>query len=267
MNELLQLALLLLTLAAIAAPAEALAVPCTYGPCSATVCGTSGIRSPTNPPCDGPLTLSCSAPPCIDRDLDGVLDDVDNCHYAPNPFQEDGFSFDQPEPDGRGDACECGDVSDDGAITLLDVVLLRRDIFGLPPGLTAPRKCRVVPGGSCDDADVFALRAALADGNGATLAQVCEAASLGQPSNLCSVDGDCAASLFCQDGICCTCASACQRCDVPGSEGFCTPVPAGQDPFSECGEISCADFFWGFSGVSVPAASTTASWTLYFVID
>jgi hypothetical protein len=37
---------------------------CSYGSCSATVCGTSGTQTATNLPCTGPTTLDCSAPAC-----------------------------------------------------------------------------------------------------------------------------------------------------------------------------------------------------------
>jgi len=37
---------------------------CTYGQCSATVCGTSGTQTANNQPCTGVDPLSCNAPAC-----------------------------------------------------------------------------------------------------------------------------------------------------------------------------------------------------------
>src|SRR6185436_6634405 len=41
---------------------------------------------------------------------------------------------------------------------------------------------------------------------------------------------------FCVDGVCCgsACTGTCQACNLPGSIGNCTPVPANQDPNNEC---------------------------------
>ena len=50
-----------------------------------------------------------------DSDEDGVADFEDNCIYTPNPDQLD------TNGDGIGDACQCGDVNEDGAITGIDI--------------------------------------------------------------------------------------------------------------------------------------------------
>src|SRR5262245_27160673 len=48
--------------------------------------------------------------------------------------------------------------------------------------------------------------------------------------------GDQCRSGFCPRSICCAeaCNEICQACNLAGSEGRCVPVPAGQDPNSEC---------------------------------
>ena len=41
---------------------------------------------------------------------------------------------------------------------------------------------------------------------------------------------------FCVDGVCCetACTSMCTTCNLTGNAGYCSPVPAGQDPKSSC---------------------------------
>jgi hypothetical protein len=51
----------------------------------------------------------------------------------------------------------------------------------------------------------------------------------------CSADGQCQSSQ-CVEGLCCNsrCGTACSSCAVPGSEGTCSPVPAGQARAGDC---------------------------------
>jgi hypothetical protein len=51
----------------------------------------------------------------------------------------------------------------------------------------------------------------------------------------CTSGGQCQTGL-CAQGVCCNsaCAGTCQACDLPGQEGTCAPVPAGQDPANQC---------------------------------
>lgn len=41
---------------------------------------------------------------------------------------------------------------------------------------------------------------------------------------------------FCVDGVCCeaACDGVCEKCNLPGTEGTCAPVPDGQNPDNEC---------------------------------
>ena len=64
----------------------------------------------------------------------------------------------------------------------------------------------------------------------------------------CIKDQTCASG-FCSDGVCCSaaCAGPCEACVASltgGADGACLPIPAGQDPESECidsGSPSCGD--------------------------
>lgn len=65
----------------------------------------------------------------------------------------------------------------------------------------------------------------------------------------CVADGECASD-HCVDGVCCDdgCTGTCRACDLAGSVGTCTNVPAGFDPDDECGAIACDGFFSSFVG-------------------
>jgi hypothetical protein len=52
---------------------------------------------------------------------------------------------------------------------------------------------------------------------------------------ICAAPKDCQSGQ-CVDGRCCetACEGVCQACDLPGTEGRCSPVPADTDPANEC---------------------------------
>jgi hypothetical protein len=91
--------------------------------------------------------------------------------------------------------------------------------------------CTNVPGGT-DPANECA-GAALCDGAGACALF---------PNGLgCTISSECASG-NCVDGRCCNtaCGGSCQACNVTGSVGTCTNVPAGTDPANECaGATTC----------------------------
>jgi hypothetical protein len=74
--------------------------------------------------------------------------------------------------------------------------------------------------------------------------------SEGRAGDACTASNECMSGLSCVDGVCCTssCTGTCEACNVPGSEGTCAPVPAGEDPAGECGGLDCSSYFAGFSG-------------------
>ena len=66
-----------------------------------------------------------------DTDGDGVSDFGDNCPFAPNPMQLDSGGVATTEPDGIGDACQCGHVTGIAAVLIDDVAVLTRALTGL----------------------------------------------------------------------------------------------------------------------------------------
>lgn len=83
-----------------------------------------------------------------DGDGDGVPDFIDNCLTVPNgPAQDDQADADG---DGRGDACECGDVTHDGIVNTTDARLIQRCAVGAIP---CDDRCDVTGEGSCSTTD------------------------------------------------------------------------------------------------------------------
>lgn len=71
---------------------------------------------------------------------------------------------------------------------------------------------------------------------------------------------DCVTS-SCVDGFCCggTCGGTCEACNLAGSEGTCTGIPANTDPVNECGSLcSVCDGNGGSgAGACIPATNGT----------
>jgi hypothetical protein len=126
--------------------------------------------------------VASSLPFPLDTDCDGVRDDGnasgtsgdlpcaaplvqlcdDNCRNTANPGQSDVGGLLALAANGTGDACECGDGSNDGRVNAVDAARLARVLAGRPPALPAPAKCHVLPFGPCDAAHLLRLRRALA---------------------------------------------------------------------------------------------------------
>jgi len=159
------------TLAAVSAAGD-LGAECCPGPmvlrasASGTLPGTGVIFATGTPngfAVRGHLAGTLTAP-SGDADGDGVQDALDDCPIAANAAQTDTGGLGAAGPDGVGDACQCGDVSNDGRVTPTDVAALRAFLAG-GPALAAPQKCDVGRGattGACDVLDAVLLRRALA---------------------------------------------------------------------------------------------------------
>jgi hypothetical protein len=96
--------------------------------------------------------------PNLDSDGDVIQAFRDNCAYTFNPGQVDSGGIDDVTPDGIGDACQCGDVDDDGIVDELDVFAYRDSLadpigFALSPAGVS--KCSVIDSaGPCEILDV-----------------------------------------------------------------------------------------------------------------
>lgn len=106
---------------------------------------------------------SVTCPSVPDADGDGLGDRADNCPTVSNLNQMDrgGLGAGSP-PDGIGDACQCGDVSGDGRVTVADATLMLRALLVPPTAtLTRPGLCDVGGSPSCTTADATIVRRAL----------------------------------------------------------------------------------------------------------
>ncbi len=128
-----------------------------------------------------------------DADGDGVGDACDNCLHTPNPTQADSGGVASPSnpggltADGIGDACQCGDVTDDGRVNAADVTAARNSIAAKVPAIVAAEKCNVIgpsdvfpvdPFGvtpDCEINDVSVMQRAF-DGRGPGIQPVCDPA-------------------------------------------------------------------------------------------
>ncbi len=136
---------------------------------TATVTPTdTATPTPTVTPTDTPTVTPMGTPACTsDQDEDGVCDEEDNCPFASNPDQVDrGGHGSGSLPDGIGDACQCGDVTCDGRVTLADSVVILRSLLSPPTASQGcPALCDVGPAGAasaCSLADsVILLRSLL----------------------------------------------------------------------------------------------------------
>jgi hypothetical protein len=120
----------------------------------------------------------CDTVPFPDADSDGVADASDNCPAIPNgPAQaavagvgnqtDSGGVGSPADPngagaDGRGDACQCGDVNGDGKVLGNDATLIRRFLLNL----SVPASFRV---SHCNVAGVAGSTLAECQGNDATV--------------------------------------------------------------------------------------------------
>jgi hypothetical protein len=98
-----------------------------------------------------------------DSEHDGVPNLVDRCPFAADPAQVDrGGVGTGSTPDGIGDACQCGDVTGDGRVTLSDSVAITRSLLQPPTAtLARPELCDVGGSTGCTITDAVIVRRAL----------------------------------------------------------------------------------------------------------
>jgi hypothetical protein len=114
-----------------------------------------------------------------DRDGDGHDDPVDNCPSFPNQGQQDvgGVGGAAPTPDGIGDACQCGDPTNNGWVTATDALRINQALLDLwpvtetngattsqvtPPYFFLVGKCDVSSNGVCNATDSLRISQVLA---------------------------------------------------------------------------------------------------------
>lgn len=127
----------------------------------------------------GALVLVSRDPGFGDLDGDVIVDVADNCPYTANADQADrGAVGSGSSPDGTGDVCQCGDVTDDGRVTTADAVVIQRAMLVPPTAvMAAPARCDVGGQTACSAADAVILRRALLSPPTATILQRCAPAN------------------------------------------------------------------------------------------
>jgi FG-GAP repeat len=125
----------------------------------------SGVPSPTQ------LRLIGAFDPAEDLDNDEVQDLSDDCPFTADPAQENRGSFldAADDSDALGDACQCGEATDDGAVFGADVDQIRDYLTGLiiNPGIAAKveARCSVAGTTDCNIRDLVLLQNALGAGD------------------------------------------------------------------------------------------------------
>jgi hypothetical protein len=115
---------------------------------------------------------ACVGTPSGDADIDGVCDAVDNCPVLPNPLQENS------DPLFAGDACQCGDLSDNGVVDAADLEIAQKHLVQDEILVTFDiKRCNVIGPSNeglsdCDVRDLFVLDSYLSGGS-ATIQNVC----------------------------------------------------------------------------------------------
>lgn len=131
---------------------------------TARVMGFHSFEATSQPAALRPFLVIQTAPGSFaDADADGIEDGADVCPTVSDPGQEDrGGIGPGSAPDGIGDACQCGDVNDDGVVSLLDAVTIQRALLTPPAAtLSAPDRCDVGGSAGCTLADAVLIRRAL----------------------------------------------------------------------------------------------------------
>ena len=120
-----------------------------------------------------PATRPC---PGGDADSDGVDNVIDNCPFEPNGGPESQVDSDE---DGRGDACECGNVDKNEKVDIFDALHIAQGTL-VPPLVTMihPRACDADGNGTCDIFDALRVAQATLTPPLAQIVQECEAATV-----------------------------------------------------------------------------------------
>ena len=134
---------------------------------AATVMGASApfVRADAIPVGILDYTLIGSGQAIEDSDGDGYVNDTDNCLYVANN-QADNGGLETSFPDGRGDACQCGDGDLNGQVRQADVTQLRQVLAGVITDPAAKELCSVSGDTVCDVKDVLVLSGAVANPSG-----------------------------------------------------------------------------------------------------
>jgi hypothetical protein len=114
--------------------------------------------------------------------VDAVCASGDNCPLVSNASQTDSGGLNTSSPDGIGDDCQCGDVTNDGIVNAPDLLGAREHVVGATPsGTFVGKRCNVIgpragdaSGSDCDVADTFVLDAAIG-GQPVPLENACDA--------------------------------------------------------------------------------------------
>ena len=110
-----------------------------------------------------PLSVAYASNVPEDVDGDGRRPEEDNCPYFANTTQSDIGGNNSPDPDGKGDVCQCGEANGNGIVQVDppedDDVATLRDHLASPDAVIESR-CSVAGSGACTILDAVVLQRA-----------------------------------------------------------------------------------------------------------
>ncbi len=210
--------------------------------------GEGGDPGECTSPDDCPGTASdCLVITCEDRTCDQVV------VAAGASCDDDGGNV----CDGAGECVECLNTEDCDANEVCDVpsnTCFPEQCFdGVENGSESDVDCGGPDCPGCENGDACVdfgdcvsqfcdnfLCAPCGDDGDCQSTDFCDSAdncvAKGDPGDSCGAPNECLSD-ECADGVCCdtACDGTCEACDLVGTEGTCTPHPAGTDPETECG--------------------------------
>jgi hypothetical protein len=140
------------------------------------------VRSDAVPVGSNDYSIIVSGQAIEDSDRDGYVNVTDNCTQWAND-QLDTGGFDTNLADGRGNACECGDGSQDGEIRDADVMALRQVLAGQTVSQAAKELCSVAGDTICDVKDMMVLTDQLDSPTGSVSQSCARAFPPGRPTD------------------------------------------------------------------------------------
>lgn len=192
---------------------------------TATSTSTGTMTCASDDDCGAKVPGSCMKPHCDASVCTTIVDATNTPGDDKNPCTEEACSnTGVPHPPVTpGDACL-------GMAGFCDTT------GNCVPGCTKDPECTTGTTPSCDKGTHTCISCSDGVQNGTETAADCGGKCNECTGGACNKPTDCVSGQ-CADGVCCNsdCTGACMACNLPGSLGLCSNIPAGQPDMASCG--------------------------------